>query len=469
MAEKLEIDMLHMMTGFWNTQIVGAVVYFNLPDLLQSGPKDIEELTRECSAQNQSLYRLMRGSASLGILTEVEKGKFGLNPAAELLQNGRPMREAARWHSGEGYFAWSKLTEWTQTNNPALGEAIIFKPPLPEELIAKELAKITRGYQDTQMLKTVVELGIADLLRDSPVTIQALAEMCGAQTEPLDWLLHRLSSGGVFNEVEKGKFGLNSKAELLRTDISNTMSWLALLYGSREQYNVWGDPDYGFTYSVRTGQPGFNKKYGMGFFAHLSLNPEINNIFNNAMATLTRQVSEAVATTYDFSGMTKVVDVGGGHGQLIEAILKPYPKLQGVLFDLNHVTEGAKAFLDMAGIASRCEVVSGDFFEKVPGGGDCYLFSRILHDWDDEACKTILGNCRKGMLSDGRLLAVEMVIPEGNGPNFAKLRDLQMLTIHDGCERTKGEFDHLFTSVGFKLTRVISTTAGVSIIEAIPN
>jgi len=177
--------------------------------------------------------------------------------------------------------------------------------------------------------------------------------------------------------------------------------------------------------------------------------------------------SMAVIQGYDFSGITKLVDIGGGHGFLLASILEKYPSMTGILYDTAPIVEEAKALLEEHGVSNRCETMGGNFFESVPAGGDAYIMKHIIHDWNDEQCLTILKNCRKGITQGGRLFVVEMVVPTDNEPSLSKLLDLQMLAVLPGCERTEAEYSKLFSESGFQLTKIVSTMSPYSVIEGV--
>lgn len=185
------------------------------------------------------------------------------------------------------------------------------------------------------------------------------------------------------------------------------------------------------------------------------------------MTGLSGSAAAAVVTAYDFSGISKLVDVGGGHGLLLTSVLEKYPQMKGMLFDAQSVIEGAKELIGKPSVASRCEAVGGDFFKSVPAGGDGYIMKHIIHDWNDEGALTILHNCREAMTENGKLLVVEMVIPKGNNPSPGKFLDLEMLLFLHSYERTEEEYRSLFEHAGFTLTRVIPTPSPYSVIEGV--
>jgi cyclopropane fatty-acyl-phospholipid synthase-like methyltransferase len=210
------------------------------------------------------------------------------------------------------------------------------------------------------------------------------------------------------------------------------------------------------------------KAIGQSMFDYLSTQPEEATIFNEAMIGFHAGEKPAVAAAYDFSGIQRLVDVGGGTGNLLATILLANPELRGVLYDLAHVVAEARHQIEMNNLSERCEIVSGSFFDSVPSGGDAYLLSHIVHDWEEQKCLKILENCRRAMPDNGRLLLVEWVMPSGNDLHPAKFLDLTMLVYTGGRERTEEEYAALFAKSGFKLTRVVPTQSPASVIEAQP-
>jgi hypothetical protein len=301
------------------------------------------------------------------------------------------------------------------------------------------------------------------LLADGPRPVDELAAETQSHASSLYRLLRALSSVGVFTETSLRTFSLTPMAALLRTGTPDSMRSLAIVY-NEESYHAWGH----MLHSIRTGEPAFAHRFAMGPFPYFAENPEAGRIFNEAMIGYTHQVANAVVGAYDFSPFRAVVDVGGGYGRLLAAILRSNPAARGILFDVPHVIEAAEGFLSTTGVGERCARVAGDFFAALPDGGDAYVLSQILHDWEDEECLTILRHCRAVMPEDGKLLVVELVIPPGNEPSFGKWLDLHMLAIPGGRERTEAEYAALFQEAGFRLTRVIPTPAGPSVVEAAP-
>jgi hypothetical protein len=231
-------------------------------------------------------------------------------------------------------------------------------------------------------------------------------------------------------------------------------------------WQAWAD----LTHCVRTGETGLKKAIGTeNGFEYLAKNPDQAEVFDSAMTDYTRMCAPAIAAAYDFSRFKRLVDIAGGRGLLISTILRRYTgQLRGVLFDLPHVTEGAKLAVAAAGVADRCEVVAGDFFQGVPEGADGYMLKHIIHDWPEEQAVAILRNIKKAMAPAGRLLLLENVIPEGNEPSYGKWLDLQMMALPGGKERNAAEYAELLGKAGFRLTSITPTDAQISIVEAMP-
>jgi hypothetical protein len=320
--------------------------------------------------------------------------------------------------------------------------------------------RMVTGYWTTQMVYVAAKLKLADLVAAGPKTAEDLAKDTSTHAPSLYRLLRGLASMGVFAEDASGRFSLTPAAECLRSDVPGSQ-WAMAVMSGEEHYKAWGE----LLYSVQTGKIAFDKLFGMPCFDFLSQNLEQAKVFDLAMVSIHGRETSAMADAYDFSGLRMLADVGGGNGSLLISVLKKHKGLRGVLYDLPGVTERAKANLAAAGVADRCEVIGGSFFESIPPGADAYLMRHIIHDWDDEKSTTILRNVHKAMSGDARLLLVEGVIPPGNEPSFGKLLDLTMLTIPGGKERTEEEYRTLFRGSGFELTRIIPTAAEVSVIE----
>ncbi|HEX8131516.1 MAG TPA: methyltransferase [Pyrinomonadaceae bacterium] len=315
----------------------------------------------------------------------------------------------------------------------------------------------------TQALRVVAELGIADLLANGARGVDELAAETNTHAPSLYRFMRALAGCGVFAETEGGIFELTPAAELLRTGVEGSMRDIAIFMGADWHWQVWGDAPY----TARTGRAAWEHVHGKEVFPYFAENTGAARVFDNAMTSLSKMVSKAVVEAYDFSSIRKLADIAGGHGSLLAAILRANPHLKGLLFDVPQVIEGAQAYVEAEGVGQAVELASGDFFESVPAGADAYMMKHIIHDWDDRRALSILRNCHRAMPADGKLLLVEMVVPAGNEPHFAKIQDLEMMLSPGGLERTEGEYRELFTAAGFELTRIIPTASPMSVIEGV--
>jgi ubiquinone/menaquinone biosynthesis C-methylase UbiE len=318
------------------------------------------------------------------------------------------------------------------------------------------------GYYVSQAICVVARLGIADQLRDGPKDVGQLAHATKTHARSLHRLLRMLAGLGVFAEDADGCWRLTEIAELLRSDTPGSLR--ATACSSELTFVAFGE----LLYSVQTGRPGFDKAFGMPLFTYLAAHPEEAKIFDEGLAGFREQAGAAMLQVCDFSAVEKVVDVGGGTGTLLVALLAEYPALKATLFDLPHVVEQARARLAAAGIGDRVTIVGGDFFTSVSAGGDVYLLRHVIHDWDDDQALEILRNCRRAMRKTSQLLLLESVVEPGEEPSLAKSYDLIMLAVTGGMERTEQEYHDLLSASGFDLERVVATTAGIHVIEAAP-
>jgi O-methyltransferase domain/Dimerisation domain len=326
------------------------------------------------------------------------------------------------------------------------------------------LMHMFHGARITQLLYVAAKLGIADLLYEGAKSSEELAQAVGAHPRALYRVLRALASLGIFAEEQEQRFCLTPMADLLRTEAPTSLQPFALLCGEEWVWRAEG----ALLYSVRTGQAAFNQVHGMGTFDYYHQHAEAAACFQAAMASLSGHEVAAILAAYDFTRMATIIDVGGGQGALLAAILQTYPHARGILFDRPAVVASAESLLAAAGIAERCPRVAGDFFQTLPDGGDVYMFKRVIHDWDDPQAKVILTQCRRVMAAHSRLLVMECVLPPGNTPSLGKLGDITMLVHYGALERTEAEYRVLLEAAGFRLERIIPTQAGLSIIEGVP-
>jgi ubiquinone/menaquinone biosynthesis C-methylase UbiE len=319
------------------------------------------------------------------------------------------------------------------------------------------------GFWSSAAIYAAAKMGIADHLACGPQASNELATRLGVNPGALYRLLRALASIGLFTEAEPGYFALTPLGEFLRSDVPGSLRAFSIA-GKELGWESWGE----LSYSVKTGETAFERLHGMAYFEYLRHNAELARLFDAAMSGFAAANGLAVIEAYDFSPFAVIIDVGGGHGTLISAILKQNFNARGVVYDLPDVLEGARKSLGAMGLADRCEFIGGDFFESVPSGGDAYLLTSVIHDWDDEPSLTILNNCRRIMGSESRLLLVEMIIPPGDTPSLGKFLDLNMLVNFGGRERTEMEYRQLLATAGFRVTKIVPTSTPSSLIEAIP-
>ena len=334
------------------------------------------------------------------------------------------------------------------------------KNPPPQTV----MFRLIMGRWVSQLIYVAAKLELADRLKHGPRTAEELATAAEVQAPALYRVLRAMASVGVFAETKGKRFKLTPLAATLQKAVPGSMHAAALMLGEKYLQDAWAQLLHG----VKTGEIPFLEAHGVPQFDYLEKHPEDLKVFGEAMTSVSSMENPAIAAAYKFSGIRTLVDVGGGNGSLLSTILKANPKLKGVLFDLPSVSARAKQdrHVTAKGIAERCTLESGNFFEAVPKGGDAYMMKRTLHDWDDEQCTKILANCSAAMNEKGRVLVVDAVIPPGNGPDRGKLLDMQMLVI-GGRERTKREFATLFGEAGLKLTRVVTTKCPLSIVEGV--
>ncbi|MDT4969259.1 MAG: hypothetical protein QOJ64_3996 [Acidobacteriota bacterium] len=324
------------------------------------------------------------------------------------------------------------------------------------------MMQMITGAWVSQLIYVAARLGIADLLKDGPRSADELAGSTKTDAPTLYRVMRALASLGIFAEDENKRFSMTPLATPLQAG-PGSLRAMALHLAERPSWLAWGD----LLYSVQTGKTAFPHVHGQEIFTYYAEHPESSEPFNQAMTNFSETVIAALIKSYDFSAATRLVDVGGGHGSLLAAVLKANPDMKGVLYDLSPAAEGAKQRVAEEGLADRCEVMAGDFFESVPAGGDTYIMKHIIHDWDEERAIAILKNCHRAMADDGRLLLIEAVIAPGNEPSLGKLMDINMLVLPGGRERTEKEYAELFSRVGFRLTKVTPTESPVSVIEGV--
>ncbi len=334
----------------------------------------------------------------------------------------------------------------------------------PDELpdSPRSRLELMLSYSLTQMIYVVVRLGIPDLLQAGPRTAEELAQIVQAHPAALFRLMRALACLDVFSQDDQDRFALTGISRLLCSNTIDTLQPFARTYGEPWWWETWD----GLLYSVQSGETAFEHVHGMSLFDYLAQNPGAASIFNNNMTSMTAREAKAVLQVYDFSHFRQLVDVGGGQGALAIALLEKYLHLSATIFDLPQVIAGAHPRLESAGVADRCRLVGGSFFDSIPAGGDIYLLKDILHDWDDEPAISILKNIRRVMEKKSRLLVIERVIFADKPSAAAKMVDINMLVMSGGKERTAEEYRRLLAAGGFRLGEIFPADLGISIIEA---
>ncbi len=322
---------------------------------------------------------------------------------------------------------------------------------------------IMNGVLVAGAVSCLARLGIPDLVEAAPKSAQELASQIGADPQALYRLMRATASVGVLSEGPDGKFSQTPMSAVLRSKATPSLRAFAIMTGREWHGRGWAHLEH----CVRTGEPAMQQIYGAPIFEYLKQHPEEAQIFNDAMSDLSTIDSPAVAEAYNFEGIHSIVDIAGGHGLLLATILQRNPHLQGTLFEMPHVLDGARSG-PLKPVMERCTLASGDMFSSVPAGADAYIMKHIIHDWPDDRCIHLLKACRKGVNSGGKLLVVDSVILPGNDFSPGKFLDLQMMIFPSGCERTEKQFRDLFAGAGWRLNRIIPTAAPDSIVEGVP-
>jgi len=333
----------------------------------------------------------------------------------------------------------------------------LIAPPPPAQML-----QMITGFWTSCCIYSAAKLDIADQLAKRPQTAAELAESTHCHAPSLNRVMRALVSSGIFSKNEQGEFENNALSETLRSNVPGSMKAMAIAQLG-DHYDAWGN----LIYSIKTGKTAFDKVEGMPVWKYYETHPEEGQNFMQAMTGLTGAVIKNVIPEYDFSDMDTIVDVGGGNGALLMAVLKSAPHAKGIVFDEEYVVEKTTEELAKKGFDGRCSTAAGSFFDFIPKDADGYLMKMVLHDWNDEQSLQILNNCRQAMKPGSKLLVIESVIPEEDTPHPGKYMDINMLAMTGGMERTEDEFASLFQKAGLKLSRVIHTHSPLfSIIEA---
>ncbi|HMD31736.1 MAG TPA: methyltransferase [Candidatus Acidoferrales bacterium] len=326
----------------------------------------------------------------------------------------------------------------------------------------EQLTRILSGVALSRAVCSIAELGVADLIESGrPQPVEHLARASKTHEPSLYRILRFVAAYGIFQETANRQFDHTPLSAALRTDAPGSFRAGAQMF--HHLFPAWD----GLHQSIQTGEPGFNKVFGAPVFDYIQKHPALGPVFDAGMTSLNGYETPGMLDAYDFSGINVLADIGGGNGSLLSALLTRYPHMKAILFDLGHVAGRATERLKAAGLAGRCSVIAGSFFESIPAGADAYLFRHIIHDWTDEQCIQILGHCRKVIPASGKLLIADGVVPAGNAPHPAKDLDMTMLTYPGGQERTEAQFRSLLQASGFELKSITPTTTMISVVEAI--
>lgn len=333
-------------------------------------------------------------------------------------------------------------------------------PPPPVQMM-----QMITGFWTSCCIYAAAKLNLADHIKDKPQTADQLAEKSHSDAASLYRVLRALSSVGVFKENEQQQFELTPLGKTLQSDVPGSMKAMAIAQLG-DHFNAWGN----LVYSIKTGHIAFDNIEGMSVWKYYEMHPDEGLNFMKAMSGLTGAVIQNVLPEYDFTPFQTIVDVGGGNGTLLMAVLDKAPQARGIVFDEEYVVKETKQLLEQKGYATRCDTAAGSFFDHIPPSADAYLMKMVLHDWNDQECLQILGNCGQAMKPGSKLLVLDAVIPEGNEPHPGKFMDINMMAMTGGRERTEKEFTHLFAQAGLKLSRIIPTHSPLfSIVEVIKN
>lgn len=329
---------------------------------------------------------------------------------------------------------------------------------------ATALFDLIVSHRITATIFAAARLGVADILAEGPQSAASVARAAAADERSVARLLRALAAMGLCRQAGDGSYALTAAGAPLAAGADRSLKAYALLEGDM-LWKGWGQ----FLESVRAGKTGAQIAGVEDRFALMASDPAAAKAFNDGMASITGVIAPAVLEAYDFRGIGHLMDVGGGFGEMLCAILRAYPAMRGTVFDLERCATGARDRFAEAGLSGRSEFVAGDFFRSVPGGADAILMKSVIHDWNDDRSRLILANCRKALTPGGRLLLVERLMPEAVAANPEHLShvlsDLNMLRGPGGAERTEGEYRALLRQGGFASVRVIAA-GRFAVIEA---
>lgn len=335
----------------------------------------------------------------------------------------------------------------------------------PECTPAMRVSQLAHGFIISSALSAAIRLNLAETIGDESTSVEKLSSKTGTDPDSLNRLLRLLASLEIFVQTGDKTYANNEASNSLRGDLAESQRAFIEFITDPFHFTHYAD----IVPTIRTGRPAPEIATGKNIFELLASDPDEQRRFDNAMTDLSKTSVNAVLEAYNFSDINNLVDVAGGHGKLLTAILTQYPQLKGTLFDQPHVAAGAAKHIKGLGLENRCSTAGGDFFKEVPKA-DAYIMKHIVHDWDDERAALILKNCRSGLAKNGggKLLLVEMILPETAQPHPSVFLDIEMLVLPGGRERTEQEFRTLLEGADFQLNKVIPTKSPCSVLEAVP-
>lgn len=325
------------------------------------------------------------------------------------------------------------------------------------------LMQLLAGAWVTQAVATAARLSIPDALAAGARTSDEIAAKVGADRGATKRLMRMLAGIGVFT-AENGRYGLNAVSERLREETPGSLKHMFIAETDGVHWRCWEKS----VDAVRTGLPRPKPVFGVPAFDYYAEHKDEGEQFGRAMANVSGFASKAVLDSYDFGGLKTIMDVGGGNGSMVRTILGKYPQVRGIVADLPYIEAQAREAIEADGLAGRCRFEPTDFFKAVPAGADGHLLKFILHDWNDEECVRILRNCRAAIAPGGRLMVLEVIVPDSPGTDFSHMMDMNMLVMTGGMERTEKEYEALLARGGFRLARVVRSASPFSVIEASP-
>ena len=330
--------------------------------------------------------------------------------------------------------------------------------------VDRVLMQLLAGAWVTQAIATAARLGIPDALASGPKTVDEIAAKAGANRGATKRLMRMLTGIGVFAPAEGGRYALNPLSERLREETPGSLKHMFIAETDGVHWRCWEK----VADAVRTGLPRPKPVFGKPAFDYYAENKDEGEQFGRAMANVSGLASKFVLDAYDFGGLKTIMDVGGGNGSMVRTILGKYPQARGIVADLPYIADQANAAIREAGMSERCRFEPTDFFQSVPKGADGHLLKFVLHDWNDDECATILRNCRSAIEPGGRLMVLEVVVPDAPGPDFSHMMDMNMLVMTGGMERTAAEYETLLARGGFRLKRIVTSPSPFSVIEGEP-